>query len=279
MRGYMKLGEWNILKADHRTDAGMYLSDGEIAVLLPRKQVPEGLSSGQELRVFLYRDSEDRLIATVHEPLIELGQMKRLKVKNVTDFGAFLDWGLERDVFLPHREMTAEVKPGKSYLVRMYLDKTGRLSVSMKLYGHLEPNTVYAKNSRVTGTVYERRKGFGAFVAIDDRYAGLIHESEIFDRIEVGDIVTCRIVNTREDGKTDLAMREEIPRQMEEDAELLLRVIESYGGVLPFGEKADSDRIRKEFGISKNAFKRAVGHLLKEGKVETGPTVIRLVRK
>ncbi len=274
----MKLGEWNTLRADHRTDAGMYLTDGKEQVLLPRRQVPESLAAGQEISVFLYRDSEDRLIATVRQPLIEMGQLRRLKVKNVTDFGAFLDWGLERDVFLPHREMTAEVKPGKSYLVRLYQDKTGRLSVSMKLYDHLEPNTVYEKNSRVTGTVYERRKGFGAFVAIDDRYAGLIHESEIFDRIEVGDVVTCRVVNRRADGKTDLAMRAEIPEQMEEDAELVYRVIESYGGALPFGEKADADRIKKEFGISKNAFKRAVGHLIKEGRVESTEKTVRIIR-
>ena len=264
----MKLGTWNELRYSKKTDFGIYLTDGEADVLLPQKQVPKGIMPGDSLKVFLYRDSSDRLISTVNKPYIELGEIKKLRVKNVTGHGAYLDWGLEKDLLLPFKEQTAKVAEGKEYLVRMYEDKTGRLCASMRLYGHLKQNEKYERGTHVTGTVYEYRKGLGAFVAIDDEYYGMIHESEIFSRIEVGDTVRARVVKRRPDGKTDLALREEVYVQRISDSEMVYDIINSYGGELPFDDKADKELIRTEFGISKNAFKRAVGHLLKEKKVE-----------
>lgn len=264
----MVLGSWNSLKVIKDTEFGIYLSDGTDDVLLPIKQVPEGTNKGDMLDVFIYRDSSDRIISTTNKPLIELGQIRKLTVKNVTGHGAYLDWGLEKDLLLPFKEQTCEVKEGKSYLVRLYEDKTHRLAASMRLYGYLEPNDKYEKGSHITGTVYEYRKGMGAFVAIDDKYYGLIHESEIYTRVEVGDEVNARVVNKRPDGKTDLSLREKGYVQMEDDAEMVYDVIKSYGGVLPFDDKADKDLIKTEFGISKNAFKRAVGRLYKERRIE-----------
>ena len=264
----MKIGSWNKLKVTNKTDFGIYLSDGEGDVLLPIKQVPEGTKKGNELEVFIYRDSSDRLISTVNKPLIEVGQIRKLTVKSLTGHGAYLDWGLEKDLLLPYKEQTCEVKQGKSYLVRMYEDKTHRLAASMRLYGFLKPNEKYEKGSHVNGIVYEYRKGLGAFVAIDDEYYGLIHESEIFSRIEVGDEVRARVINRRPDGKTDLALREEVYVQMNDDSQMIYDVIKSYGGVLPFDDRADRDLIKTEFGLSKNAFKRAVGKLYKERKID-----------
>ena len=264
----MKIGSWNKLKVTNKTDFGIYLSDGEGDVLLPIKQVPEGTKKGDELEVFIYRDSSDRLISTVNKPLIEVGQIRKLTVKSLTGHGAYLDWGLEKDLLLPYKEQTCEVKQGKSYLVRMYEDKTHRLAASMRLYGFLKPNEKYEKGSHVNGIVYEYRKGLGAFVAIDDEYYGLIHESEIFSRIEVGDEVRARVINRRPDGKTDLALREEVYVQMNGDSQMIYDVIKSYGGVLPFDDRADRDLIKTEFGLSKNAFKRAVGKLYKERKID-----------
>ena len=264
----MKIGSWNKLKVTNKTDFGIYLSDGEGDVLLPIKQVPEGTKKGDELEVFIYRDSSDRLISTVNKPLIEVGQIRKLTVKRLTGHGAYLDWGLEKDLLLPYKEQTCEVKQGKSYLVRMYEDKTHRLAASMRLYGFLKPNEKYEKGSHVNGIVYEYRKGLGAFVAIDDEYYGLIHESEIFSRIEVGDEVRARVINRRPDGKTDLALREEVYVQMNDDSQMIYDVIKSYGGVLPFDDRADRDLIKTEFGLSKNAFKRAVGKLYKERKID-----------
>lgn len=273
----LEVGSWCTLRVVRLKEIGVYLTDGTEDVLLPKKYVPEELMEGDSLSVFIYRDSEDRKIATTKAPLIEVGKMARLKVKAVTDFGAFMDCGLERDVLLPFKEQTAKVRDGAEYLVRMYRDKSDRLAVSMKLYNYLEPNTVYEKGARVSGIVYEYKKGFGALVAIDDRYSGLIHESEIFEHIEVGTPVQCRVVKRREDGKTDLAMRESIPVQMNEDSEMVYDIIKSYDGVLPFTDKADPERIKTEFGLSKNAFKRAVGHLLKEKKIEITEDSIRLL--
>jgi hypothetical protein len=275
----MEIGKWNELTVDRVKDFGAYLTDGTEDVLLPAKQLPTGVRRGDTLRVFLYRDSQDRLISTVNQPYIEMGELKKLRVKNVAGFGAFMDWGLEKDIFLPFKEQTAKVSEGKEYLVRMYMDKTGRLCVSMRLYDYLKPNDKYQKGDQVTGTVYEYKKGFGALVAIDDQYSGLIHENEIYSKIYVGDVVNARVVKVREDGKTDLALRNEIHLQINEDAEMVYSIIESYNGELPFTDKADKDLIMKEFGLSKNAFKRVVGHLLKEGKIQITEKSIRILNE
>ncbi len=270
----MDLGKWNTLRVDRVKEVGAYLTDGREDVLLPTKQVPRDIEVGDSIRVFVYRDSKDRPIATTREPLITVGEIKRLKCKSVGNIGAFMDSGLERDLLLPFKEQTTPVKQEKSYLVYMYVDKTGRLAVSMKISDKLRPNDKYKKGDMVKGTVYQVKKEFGAFVAIDDEMTGLIHQSEIFDSIYVGDIVECRVVKVREDGKTDLAMRQEIPVQMLKDAEMVYDIIKSYGGKLPFTDKASAELIKKEFGISRNAFKRAVGHLYKEKKVEITETGI-----
>ncbi|HBZ03481.1 MAG TPA: RNA-binding protein [Lachnospiraceae bacterium] len=277
----MELGKWNILRIDRIKDVGAYLTDGKglnvnpevMDVLLPVRQIPEGLEIGDNVEVFLYRDSEDRVIATTHEPLITLGEIKKLKVKSVGDIGAFLDWGLSRDLFLPFKEQTVKVQQEKSYLVKLYVDKTGRLAASMRISSDLHPNDTLQKGDHVKGVVYNVKKDFGVFVALENEeqeyyYSGLIHSNEVFENLYVGDEVVCRVVKAREDGKIDLAMRDEIPKQMEKDSEMVLDIIMSYGGTLPFNDKADASLIKKEFGISKNAFKRAVGRLLKEGKVE-----------
>ncbi|MBR4513581.1 MAG: RNA-binding protein [Lachnospiraceae bacterium] len=279
----IKTGEWNELKVIRSKDFGIYLgeegsSTGE-TVLLPRKQVPEGVKAGATMTVFIYRDSQDRPIATVHEPLITMGTMARLKVKSATQIGAFMDWGLEKDIFLPFKEQTTQVKEGHEYLVRMYEDKSGRLCVSMRLYNFLKPMEGYKKGDSFNGIVYEYKKGLGAFVAVEDKYSGLIHESEMGSPLYPGDLVSGRVVQVRPDGKADLSLREVAYKQMEDDADMVYRVIESYGGVLPFNDKADKDLIQKEFGLSKNAFKRAVGRLLKEGRVTIGENDITITDK
>ena len=277
----MKLGEWNILRIDRIKEVGAYLTDGVEDVLLPTRQIPEGVEIGDNLNVFLYRDSEDRLIATTHEPLITLGEIKKLKVKSVSDIGAFLDWGLSRDLFLPFKEQTVKVQQEKSYLVRLYIDKSNRLAASMKIASVLKPNDKFQKGDHVSGVVYNVKKDFGVFVALYDddniSYSGLIHSSEVFENLYVGDEVECRVVKARDDGKLDLAMRDEIPQQMEKDAEMVLDIIKSYGGKLPFNDKADASRIKKEFGISKNAFKRAVGRLYKNRLIEIEEDGIRVL--
>lgn len=279
----IEIGKWNTLKVIRSKDFGIYLGEEDSAaadtILLPRKQVPEGIKAGAVMEVFIYRDSQDRLIATTNTPLITLGEIRKLRVKNVTSIGAFMDWGLEKDILLPFKEQTSKVEEGREYLVRMYADKSGRLCVSMKLYGHLIPIEGYEKGQSFVGTVYEYKKGLGAFVAVDDKYSGLIHECELYNKVCVGDEVHGRIINIREDGKADLALREPAYMQMIEDSEMVYDIIKSYKGVLPFNDKADKDIIKKEFGLSKNAFKRAVGRLLKDGRIIITDKSIELVEK
>ncbi len=272
----IKTGTWNELQIDREKPFGVYLTDGKDEVLLPKKQIPENAKIGSFLNCFVYRDSDDRLIATMQKPLITVGEIRSLLVKEVTGIGAFLDCGLERDLFLPFKEQTVKVVRGRKYPVRMYVDKTGRLAASMRLYEHLRTDHEYKKGNHVRGNVYRIRPGFGAFVVVEDQYSGLIHASEMFEHIEVGDELSLRVVTVRPDGKMDLAMRDAIPEQMKEDAEMVYDVIRSFGGFLPFTDKADPERIRSEFGLSKNAFKRAVGKLLKEKRVEIEENGIRL---
>lgn len=277
----IEIGKWNTLKVIRSKDFGVYLGEDDSktadTVLLPRKQVEEGVKAGSVVDVFIYRDSQDRLIATTNKPLITMGEIKKLKVKSVTSIGAFMDWGLEKDILLPFKEQTAKVEEGKEYLVKMYADKSDRLCVSMKLYDSLKKIEGYKDGDTFTGTVYEYKKGMGAFVAIDDMYLGLIHESEIYNKVYVGESVTGRIKKIREDGKADLMLREPAYIQMNEDSEMVYDIIKSYKGVLPFTDKADKELIKKEFGLSKNAFKRAVGKLLKEGKVEITESTINII--
>lgn len=279
----IEIGKWNTLKVIRSKDFGIYLGEEKSTtaetVLLPRKQVPEGIKAGAQMRVFIYRDSQDRLIATVNEPYIVVDEIKKLKVKAVSEIGAFMDCGLERDVFLPFKEQTTKVREKAEYLVRMYVDKTGRLCVSMKLYNHLKPVEGYEKGQSFKGTVYEYKKGLGALVAIEDKYSGLVHESELFNKVHVGEEVSGRILNIREDGKADLALREPVHVQISEDSEMVYDIIKSYRGITSFSDKTDKEVILREFGLSKNAFKRAVGRLYKEGRVtiEKGTGNIKII--
>ena len=262
------LGKKQTLAVMKKTEFGVYLGTEEERVLLPRKQVPEGTQVGDEIEVFLYRDSKDRLIATTNEPKIQLGEVKLLRVKDTGAIGAFLDWGLEKDLFLPFKQQTVKVKKGDQCLVSLYVDKSGRLCATMKVYDKLEKKSPYKKDDRVTGIIYEKSLNFGLFVAVDDRYCALIPKREAPGGYKVGDVVTARVAEVKPDGKLDLSVREKAFIQMDADALIILERLKEHGGELPFTDKADPDRIREEFGFSKNAFKRAVGRLLKEGKIE-----------
>lgn len=276
----IKLGEKQVLNVVRCKDFGIYLNDkladGE-AVLLPRKQVPADTKVGDEIEVFIYKDSEDRVIATTNTPRIMLGEIAELEVVNVTSIGAFMDWGLEKDILLPFKEQLCKVVEGKSYLVRMYIDKSERLCVSMKLTEELELDSPYNKDDDVKGIVYDYNEDIGAFVAVDNRYSALIPHKELYKKIFIGDKVEARVTNVKEDGKLDLSLRKPAYIQMDEDSEMILRTIEAYDGVLPFTDKASPEVIKSEFGLSKAAFKRAVGRLLKEGKIEITDRAIKLL--
>ncbi|MBR3601884.1 MAG: S1 RNA-binding domain-containing protein [Lachnospiraceae bacterium] len=277
----LKLGEKQTLEIMKKVEFGVYLKNpmdetGEERVLLPAKQVPAGAAIGDKIEVFLYKDSKDRLIATTNTPLLMMDEIKVLKVAQVGKMGAFLNWGLEKDLFLPFREQTGKVKEGDECLVSLYIDKSNRLCATMKVYHHLKLNSPYKKDDRVNGLVYEISDNFGAFVAVDDMYSGLIAKKEFFGNVKVGDRITARVVAVKEDGKLDLSIREKALTQILIDAEKVLQVIESFDGALPFNDKANPEVIKREMQMSKNEFKKAVGHLLKSGKIEITEKSIRL---
>ena len=263
----MKLGKKQMLMVAKKVDFGVYLGNEEEKVLLPKKQVPEGVEIGDPVEVFLYKDSSDRLIATTNEPKVTLGELAVLTVADTGKYGAFLDWGLEKDLFLPFRQQTARVEKGDKCLVSLYIDKSERLCATMKVYGLLRQDSPYKKDDHVTGIIYDTSPEFGVFVAIDNLYSALIPKKEVYGKLRVGQVIEARVAAVKEDGKLDLSIRNKIPEQMDQDANLIYKRMEEYGGTLPFTDKADPELIKKEFGLSKNAFKRAVGRLLKEGKI------------
>ena len=263
----MKLGKRQILTVVKVVDFGVYLGNNERKVLLPKKQVPEGIEPGDPVEVFVYKDSDDRLIATTKEPKIELGELAVLEVADTNKFGAFLDWGLEKDLFLPFKQQTAKVGKGDKCLVSLYIDKSERLCATMRVYDMLRTDSPYQKNDIVQGIVYDISENFGVFVAVDHQFSALIPKKEAKQSFHVGQAVTARVTAVKADGKLDLSVRDKIPMQMDKDANMIWERLEDYGGRLPFNDKADPEVIQKEFGLSKNAFKRAVGRLLKEQKI------------
>lgn len=268
-----KLGRKQELVVVKTVDFGVYLGDSmetamEDRVLLPKKQIPEGVNVGDTIEVFLYKDSKDRIIATTNTPVISAGEVGVLKVSQVTPVGAFLNWGLEKDILLPYKEQTKPVKEGEDVLVAIYVDKSKRLAATMKVYEYLDKNSDYQKDDRVTARIYQISEQFGAFAAVDDRFSALIPKRELVGKVNVGDVVEGRITAVREDGKIDLSIREKAYIQIEKDAQKLIELFDKNGGELPFTDKAAPEIIKSATGMSKNEFKRAIGHMLKTRKVE-----------
>lgn len=267
------LGRKQVLKVVKVVDFGVYLaeednSDPKEQVLLPAKQVPPGTKTGSSIQVFLYKDSQDRLIATTREPRLQVGETAVLKVLQVTKIGAFLDWGLEKDLLLPYHEQTIRVREGDDCLVALYIDKSNRLCATMKVYRYLSTRPPYALGDQVKGRVYEVSDRFGVFVAVEDKYSALIPQREATGKFRPGMILDLRITEIKEDGKMNVTNRQKAYLQINEDAEMVMDIIQEFAGVLPFDDKASPEIIKREFGLSKNAFKRAIGHLLKEQKIE-----------
>ena len=277
------LGRMQTLRVVKKTDFGVYLSDQGIestfsftpdkkevvdvpSILLPKAQAKE-LAVGDTVEVFIYKDSEDRPIATTTKPLLTMGAIARLTVKEVTNIGAFLDWGLAKDLFLPFKEQTFRAQKGDSVLVTLYIDKSSRLCATAKVYNSLQSNSPYQREDQVSGTVYEIIDAFGAYVAVDDRYSALIPNKELFTTLKPGEKVSARVTKVQPDGRLVLSIREKSYLQMDTDCSLIYDALIKAGGFLPYHDKTSPDLIKAKFGLSKNAFKRAIGHLQKEGKL------------
>lgn len=275
----LKLGEKQKLVIVKKVEFGVYLAasadNDREKVLLPAKQVPADAKIGDVLEVFLYKDSGDRMIATTREPALVMGQVAELTVAQTGKVGAFLDWGLEKDLLLPFKQQKKRVAQGDKVLVALYIDKSERLCATMNVYQNLSTDSPYRKDDRVCGRVYEISDNFGAFVAVDNKYSALIPKKELYGEVKVGDDISARVVKVLEDGKLTLSIREKAYVQIQKDGEAILKLLDSYEGSLPFNDKASPEIIQHETGMSKNEFKRAVGHLLKEGKIQITEKSIR----
>lgn len=293
----IQLGRIQNLEALRNTSIGAYLgeardplavfsrkSEGNTAsitdktdILLPKNEIKKPLAIGESIRAFVYLDSEDRPVATLKAPALTIGAIALLKVNDVNKVGAFLDWGLPKDLFLPYKEQTVRVNPGDSALVTLYIDKSKRLCATMKLYKHLRTDSDYEKDSRVKGRVYEIIDSFGAFVAVDNLFSGLIPAKELIRKLNVGDELELRVSKVLEDGKLELSMREPGYLQINTDCDSILNALkETKNGFLPYHDKSDSAVIREVFGMTKNSFKRAIGHLMKQGLIDILDEGIRL---
>ncbi len=265
----MELGRKQILVAKRPTSNGMYfIDDVGNEVLLPKGEIDKNLNIGDKKELFIYKDSEDRLIATLKEPNIMLGELARLRVIQVTKIGAFLDWGLAKDLFLPFKEQTDMVVKNKSYLVGLYIDKSNRLCATMKIYKYLKMSPKYRLGTRINATVYSVDRDTGALLALEDKYFGFIPNQEIIGRLEVGDNLDVRVVYKRKDGKYNVSMRRPIFEKRFDDSRELVRLMKEWDGELLVRESDTPEKIRRICSMSKAEFKRAIGKLLKDGIIE-----------
>ncbi|NLC20025.1 MAG: S1 RNA-binding domain-containing protein [Clostridiales bacterium] len=283
MYNMIELGKYQMLRVDKKSKFGFYLVEPEDnpkqAILLPAKEAPENLTVGDLIKVFIYKDTEDRIIATTKQVPLTIGGLAVLKVKEVSDIGAFLDWGLVKDLFLPFKEQSSKVKVGDNVLVSLYVDKSRRLCATMKVYDLLSTDSGYKKGDIVSGFVYDQIDSFGVFVAVDNIYSAMIPNNELFSPVKIGETIQARVTSVREDGKLNLSLRDKAYVQIGTDSENILDRLKAAGGYLSFNDSSDPEDIKREFKISKNAFKRAIGKLYKDGIIEINDDGIRLVKK
>lgn len=262
------------------SDFGAFLSDeknGEQEILLPNKFVPKEIALDDELSVFIYRDSEQRLTATTQTPLLTLGQIGFLEVVGGIQTGFFLNMGLDKDLFMPYNETKGIPQKGRKVLVQVYLDRNDQLCATMKIFNHLKDATHLKVGEHVKGTIYEVKSEMGAFFAVEDQYHGLIPKHELYKEVKEGAKLEARITKVREDGKVNLSIREKSSVQIMDDVDLVYKVLTEAGGVLYLNDESDPEDIKRKLNLSKRAYKRAVGRLLKEGKIQIFEDGIRQI--
>ncbi|MBS1602220.1 MAG: RNA-binding protein [Bacteroidetes bacterium] len=280
----IQIGEYNTLTVKKELNFGLILDDGKEGILLPKRFVPRGARPGDTLKVFLYHDSEDRLIATTQHPLGVLGDIVRLRVVSVTPQGAFLDWGLMKDLFVPKSKQLSGMRPGGDYLVKIYLDEqTGRLAATEKIEPFLSNEDLTVKEKDVVDLTVYRRTDIGYVVIINNRHTGVLHFNEIFRDIRVGDRFKGFIKNIvpaaeSASGETQIDVVAGAPgyERTEDASAKILRLLKENKGFLPYHDKSEPDAIYSFFGMSKKTFKMTTGRLYKEKKITITDTGIQL---
>ncbi|MCT4613233.1 MAG: S1-like domain-containing RNA-binding protein [Clostridia bacterium] len=266
-----KLGDYNELEVISVEEDVIVF---ENTITMDRKEVKDEIAEGDVLEVFLY----SKYKATLKEPLIKLDEISYLKVVSKTEIGAFLDWGMPKDLLLPYSEQKGNVFEEKKYLVRMYIDKTGRLCASRKISDVLEDGAPYNEGDEVSGIVFSIAEDIGVFVAVDNKYKALIPQREVYKEYVIGEPVKAYVMSVKEDGKLDLKTKKEKIVQMDDDKEAILYELYKNKGFLPYNDKSSPDDIKDKFKMSKAAFKRAIGGLFKEREIEITPEGIKAVK-
>lgn len=273
----LSLGRFNRLTIVRRAEQGLYLSGGPEDILLPNRYVPDGTEIGDEIDVFVYLDNEERLIATTETPKAQVGDFAWLQVAWVNNFGAFLDWGLMKDLFVPFREQKMKMQKGKSYLVHLHIDpETYRIMASAKVERYLSTDfPPYHGGDEVDILVWQKTDlGFKAIV--ENRFSGMLFDAEIFRQLHSGDRLKAYVKQVRPDGKIDLSLQKKGQKAVHDFSDTLLEHLQNNGGFTPLGDKSPAEEIYALFGVSKKVFKKAVGDLYKQHLITIEPQGLRL---
>lgn len=274
----IKIGKIQDMRLKRFSTVGAYLipiEENEPEILLPKKYLQEDFKEEMLIEVFVYRDSKDRLVATTERPKLLLNEMAYLEVVAVSEQGAFLNWGLEKDLFLPYKEQKCEVEKGASYLVAMYLDKSDRLCATMNISKYLMEESHYEVGQWLKGVVYNTHEIYGAYIAVENCYSGRVPKKELHEDLKIGQEVDVRVTRIHEDGKLELSLREKSYLQRDDDSEKIMKVLEANDGVLKLSDSSDPEQIKEMLQMSKKAFKRALGKLYKEGAILIAENDIR----
>ncbi|MGK2862208.1 MAG: CvfB family protein [Chitinophagaceae bacterium] len=276
----IRIGEYNLLKVIKEKPMGVFLDDGKDGILLPKRFVPPGTKMGDELNVFIYHDGEDRIIATTLQPKGILGDIVKLKVVSTSNHGAFLDWGLMKDLFVPKSQQISYMRPLGEYLVKIYQDdQTGRLAATERIDQYLSNETLTIKEKEVVDLVVYRRTDLGYLVIINNKHTGLIHFNEVYRDIEIGDRFPGFIKTILPENKIDVVAGKPGYERVEDESEKVLRLLKENDGYLPFHDKSSPEEIYSYFAMSKKTFKMTTGALYKQRKIELGKTGIKLVEE
>lgn len=275
----MKLGDYNKLLVARETSVGLFLeNEMEESVLLPTKWVPEGTNIGDELEVFLYLDSEERLIATTLQPKITVNKFAYLRVKQVSDFGAFLDWGMEKDLLVPFIEQEKRMVDGQKYLVYMYEDEmTGRLTASSRYTSYVEKEDIELQEGQKVEIIVAYPSDLGFNVVINNKYLGLIYKNEIFKSLRIGDKSEAYVKTLREDNKVDVILEKQGYAQVEPNAHKILLLLRKHEGFLDLNDRSNPEEIVRRLEMSKKAFKKAIGTLYRQKMIRLEEDGIHLL--
>lgn len=271
------LGDYNELTVVKQVEFGFYLDGWDTEILLPTKYVPAGLKVDDKINVFLYRDSSDRLIATTLTPKVKVNEFAFMEVKDVNKNGAFLDWGLEKDLFVPFKEQKERMETGNSYVVYCYLDeRTDRLVASNDFNSFFEKENIELESNQEVDLLFYKETQLGFSAIINNKYSGVVYHSDNYKKVRIGDSAKGYILKVRDDKKIDVSLRKPGMEEVQDSKSIILDELKKWNGFLGLSDNSDPELIKMRLNMSKKTFKKAIGGLYKDGKIELSDAGIKL---